>query len=330
MTQGPGRFEYYLIQVDELLMKASKEVNPSEYLFKNDARTKFFMLEGLAKLYAGLHNKKIFIYIKDHFKALEDMLGTVDYFDAFAKNFLADTEMPSTIRMYMEEKREQEFVKINAYLVKKKWINKDNARTKKIRKKLKKADWQSPEKEIALITSYYKKAIEDINTFYEQTGNTFTQMEEQVHELRRKLRWLSIYPQALRGAIQLTESDVDDAAVKKYLTDQIVHSPFNKMPVIANNEVVLLFEKNYFMALSFVISALGKIKDSALQIIATADAVEHTQFVSKVTAMDRACEYNHTINDNVNSLLQKANELCAAFFAENNLGKLIAGTKNPK
>lgn len=329
MTQGPGRFEYYLIQVDELLKKASKEVNPTEYLFKNDARTKFFMLEGLAKLYAGLHNKKIFSYVKDHFKALEDMLGAVDYFDAFAKSFLADAEIPSTIRMYMEEKREQEYVKINAYLLKKKWISNDAARTKKIRKKLKKADWQSPEKEIALIDTYYKKEIEEINNFYKQAGSAFTQMEEQVHELRRQLRWLSIYPQTLRGAIQLTENDVDDASVKKYLTDEVIHSPYNKLPAVANNEIVLLFEKNYFLALSFVISALGKIKDSALQIMATADAVEHTQFVSKEVAMDRACKYNHTINDNVSSLLKQADELCAAFFAEDNLGKLIAGSKNP-
>ena len=329
MTQGPGRFEYYLIQVDELLKKASKEVNPTEYLFKNDARTKFFMLEGLAKLYAGLHNKKIFSYVKDHFKALEDMLGAVDYFDAFVKYFLADAEIPSTIRMYMEEKREQEYVKINAYLLKKKWISNDAARTKKIRKKLKKADWQSPEKEIALIDTYYKKEIEEINNFYKQAGSAFTQMEEQVHELRRQLRWLSIYPQTLRGAIQLTENDVDDASVKKYLTDEVIHSPYNKLPAVANNEIVLLFEKNYFLALSFVISALGKIKDSALQIMATADAVEHTQFVSKEVAMDRACKYNHTINDNVSSLLKQADELCAAFFAEDNLGKLIAGSKNP-
>ncbi|MCY7293172.1 MAG: hypothetical protein LH615_13420 [Ferruginibacter sp.] len=328
MTQGPGRFEYYLIQVDELLKKASKEVNPSQYLFKNDARTKFFMLEGLAKLYAGLHNKKLFTYVKDHFKALEDMLGAVDYFDAFAKSFLADAEIPSTIRMYMEEKREQEYEKINAYLVKKKWINKDAARTKKIRKKLKKADWQSPEKEIALITSYYKKEIEEINNFYKETGNAFTQMEEQVHELRRLLRWLSIYPQTLRGAIQLTENEVGDAAVKKYLTDDIVHSPFNIMPAVANNKVVLLLEKSYFLALSFVINALGKIKDSALQTVATADAVEHTQFVSKEIAMERACKYNHTTNDNLSGLLQKANELCAPFFAEDNLGKLVMGEIN--
>ena len=323
MTQGPGRFEYYLIQVDELLKKASKQENPAEYLFKNDARTKFFMLQGLAKLYAGLHNKKIFTYVKDYFKALEDMLGAVDYFDAFAKSFLADVEMPGTIRIYMEEKRDEEYKKINVYLVKKKWINNDLARTKKIRRKLKKADWQSPEKELALITSYYKKEIEEINNFYKQTGNGFTVLEEQVHEIRRQLRWLSIYPQALRGAIQLTETDVEDAALEKYLTNDIVNSPFNKMPAVANNKMVLLFEKNYFLALSFVISALGKIKDSGLQIIATADAVEHTQFVSKEIAMERSCNYNHTINDTLSSLLQKANELCAPFFAEDNLGKFI-------
>ena len=327
MTQGPGRFEYYLIQVDELLKKASKQENPAEYLFKNDARTKFFMLEGLAKLYAGLHNKKIFTYVKDYFKALEDMLGAVDYFDAFAKSFLADAEIPGTLRMYMEEKRDEEYKKINIYLLKKKWINNDLARTKKIRRKLKKTDWQSPEKELALITSYYKKEIEEINNFYKQTGNGFTVLEEQVHEIRRQLRWLSIYPQALRGAIQLTETDVEDAALEKYLTNDIVNSPFNKMPAAANNKMVLLFEKNYFLALSFVISALGKIKDSGLHVIAVKEALQAAAAESDNVAYKKTYQLLGAKQKKLQLLLDNAEAIVKTYFKEQNLEHLVLGTR---
>ena len=43
-----------------------------------------FMLEGLAKLYAEIHNKKKFTKLKVHFKLVEDALGAIDYYDAFA------------------------------------------------------------------------------------------------------------------------------------------------------------------------------------------------------------------------------------------------------
>ena len=113
MLQGPGRFEYYLIQLEDLLSKAAVTENPALFLFQNDARTKLFMLEGLSKLYTGLHDKKRFLYAMEYFKTLEDMIGAVDYYDAFAKDFLEDCIMPSTIRLFVESKREEKLKAIN-------------------------------------------------------------------------------------------------------------------------------------------------------------------------------------------------------------------------
>ena len=199
MTKGPGRFEYYLIQLDDLLMKASRSENPALFLYQNDARTKLFMLEGLCRVYAGMHDKKIFTKLLDDFKLLEDTLGQVDYYDGFAKDFLADPEMPVTIRMFLEQRRDETLAKMNIILLKKKWINHDPFRTKKIRKRLKKADWKEPEKEIDLLEKFYRKTIESVKEFHEKTKTGFTDLESQVHSMRRKLRWLSIYPQALQG-----------------------------------------------------------------------------------------------------------------------------------
>ncbi|MFN0081444.1 MAG: hypothetical protein ACKVOM_02915 [Ferruginibacter sp.] len=112
MTQGPGRFEFYLIQLDEVLLQSSKTDNPALYLYKNDARTKAFMLEGLSKLYASLHNEKRFDYAKEYFKSLEDALGDIDHYDAYAEQFLADPEMPVTIRMFIEQKRDEKLLEL--------------------------------------------------------------------------------------------------------------------------------------------------------------------------------------------------------------------------
>ena len=65
MKIGIERFEFYLVKLEELLKQAIREKNPGLWLYINDTRTTIFMLEGLAKLYAGLHNKKRFIKIKE-------------------------------------------------------------------------------------------------------------------------------------------------------------------------------------------------------------------------------------------------------------------------
>ena len=328
MTQGPGRFEFYLIQLDELLLQSAKTENPALYLYKNDARTKVFMLEGLSKLYAGMHNEKRFSYAKAYFKTLEDALGDIDHYYTYAEQFFADPEMLSTIRMFIEQKRDEKLAEMNVLLVKKKWIANSKYRTKKIRKKLQKADWLEPEKEVLAINNYYKKAIKDVIEFYEKTGTAFTDIELQVHEIRRKLRWLSIYPQALQGTIQFIDSNIKDENVTKYLTDEIVNSPYNKMPAAGNNKTVFLFEKNYFLALSFTISALGKLKDKGLQVLAIAEAVEATQFVNHEIALQKSYELTKMNNEGLTITMANAKAVCEPFFNEDNLGKMIVGVKD--
>ena len=323
MIQGPGRFEYYLIQLDELLKKASKTENPALFLFENDARTKLFMLEGLSKLYAGLHDKKRFKYALEYFKSLEDMLGAVDFYDSFAKDFLNDPIMPSTVRLFVESKRDENLKAINDILIKKKWINNDTLRIKKIKRKIKSADWKTPEKEVALIIQFYLKEIKNINEFYKEAGAEFIDIELQVHELRRKLRWLSIYPQSLLGCVQFVENDIEKPELSKYLTTDIVNSHYNIMPGAGHNQFFVLFEKNYFLALSYTISALGKLKDKGLRVLAVAEAIKNTQFVNEEIAMERACVLNGGNSGVLNDSLKKAKEICELFFAEDNLGKLI-------
>ena len=323
MIQGPGRFEYYLVQLDELMNKASKTENPARFLYENDARTKLFMLEGLSKLYKSLHDKKCFKYAFEYFKSIEDLIGAVDYYESFAKDFLNDPIMPSTVRLFVESKRDENLKKLNEILISNKWINNETSRIKKIRKKLKSVNWKAPEKEADMITRFYNHEIEAIKQFYTQTGDDFSDIEMQVHELRRKLRWLSIYPQALQGCVQFVDNGIETPELLKYLTPEIVNSPFNIMPLAGNNQFFVLFEKNYFLALSFVISALGKIKDKGLRVLAIAEALQCTQFVTQDIAMSRALELNGVNSGGLNENLKKAKEICDPFFADDNLGKLI-------
>ena len=155
----------------------------------------------------------------------------------------------------------------------------------------------------------YKDAIRKITAFAKTYESGFTDLESQVHELRRKLRWLSIYPQTLQGGIQLTKTSARDKNVKKYLTPEIVNSPFNKMPTAGTNRYVLTFNRDYFLALSWMISELGKLKDQGL----------------RLTVLNEAGTRSKTYAANKAEILSKASGITQTFFAERNLDKLVAG-----
>jgi len=117
---GRDRFEFYLIQIEEQLLKASKEKNPALWLYANGARTNFFMLESLAKLYENIHNANRFEKIKELVKSLEDILGAVDYYDAFAKEFTAKPLIPSGITSYLQDQAREKLQSLNEVLLEKK------------------------------------------------------------------------------------------------------------------------------------------------------------------------------------------------------------------
>ncbi|MEO5942273.1 MAG: hypothetical protein ABIP30_02090, partial [Ferruginibacter sp.] len=256
MKNGRERFEFYLVKLEALLAQAAADKNPALWLYNNNARTPLFMLEGLAKLYAGIHNKKKFQNIKAHFKLLEDTIGAIDYYDGFAKEFVKNTTIPSSITSYLQAQTREKIESLNDILTAEKWLGDKANRIKKIRKKLDKADWLKPEDEVKGIENFYKESIEEIKVLVLTANKGFTQIEAEVHKFRRELRWLSIYPQALQGAIQLTDSHLNDESIQTYLTPEIVNSPFNKMPDAGVNNVFLLLEKNYFLALSWMIAEL--------------------------------------------------------------------------
>ena len=282
MKNGQARFEYFLGSVTGAADKGSqtKKSRPCG-LYQNNARTPLFMLEGLAKLYSGLHNKKKFSKIKEHFKLLEDALGSIDYYDAFAKQFAANKTIPAAITSYLQAQTREKIQQLNELLTEKGWLGENADRVAKIKKKLNEADWLKPAEEVTEMQQYYGEAIYEIITFTKETKFHFDNVEADVHELRRKLRWLSIYPQAMQGCIQLSKDKKPAAKVlAKYFTKEIINSPFNKMPDAGSNTHFLLLNQNYFFALSWIIAALGQVKDSGLGIIAIKEALQQTASVS--------------------------------------------------
>lgn len=181
------------------------------------------------------------------------------------------------------------------------------------------------EKEVKSIADFYKTSIKDIKRSGAEIHYRFTELETQVHEMRRQLRWLSIYPKALQGVIQLTESSFADTALQKYLTPDIINSPFNQMPEAGSNHFFLMLEKNYFLALSWMIAALGKLKDKGLRIVLITEAIQQTENLDHDAALRKTYEILGQSHPGLSTILSDASSICSTYFKENNLDNLLSG-----
>ncbi|MBK8608841.1 MAG: hypothetical protein IPL84_02520 [Chitinophagaceae bacterium] len=327
MKKGQQRFDHYLNQLQELLIKSSKQKNPALWLYANNARTPLFMLEGLAKLYAGIHNKKKFTKLKEHFKLLEDAIGAIDYYDSFAKEFIGNKKIPATVTNYLQAQSREKIQSLNEILKEKKWLAEDNTRIEKIRKKLSTADWQDEMEDIKSIHQFYIISINKILEFINQKDYQFTDVENDLHEFRRMIRWLSIYPQALLGCIQLSKSTT--AAPKflaKYLTKEITGSTYNVMPGAGDQKHFLLLDQNRFYALSWMIAETGKLKDNGLKVEVLKEAILQTTKSTETQALAEAYNLAGPKQMTIEQVLTASQNLIKTFCKEKNLEAMIMGT----
>ncbi len=330
MKGGIARFDFYLNQLLVLISNAAKQKNPALWLYQNNCRTTVFMLEGLSKLYLDLHDRKKFTSFKEQFKLLEDALGSIDYYDSFAKEFAKNKKIPAAVTKYLQAQTREKIQALNELLIEKNWLTLEDNRISKIQSKLDKVDFLKDKKEIAEINKFYGEAIYESVEFAQETKFHFDNVEADVHELRRKIRWLSIYPQALRGCIQLTNSKNTPKHLDKYLVKEIVTSPFNKMPDAGDNKHFLLLEQNYFLALSWIIAELGKLKDNGLRIIAIKEALMQTSSLNEAAALKKAYQILGAKYPTLPQLLNSAEAISKTYFTELNLEHLVVGAVGTK
>ena len=331
MKNGSVRFDFFLNQLQVLFVKSSKQKNPALWLYQNNARTPLFMLEALAKLYAGIHNKKKFSKLKEQFKLLEDAIGSIDYYDSFAKEFAENKQIPSAITSYIQAQSREKIQSLNEILKEKDWLGDGSKRIEKIRKKLAKADWQKEKDEIESIYKFYTQAIKEILNFINKKDFNFENVESDVHELRRKLRWLSIYPQALRGSIQLSNRKLAPPKyMAKYLTKEITSSPYNVMPDAGEHQHFLVFDKNRFYTLSWMIAELGKLKDNGLRVEVLKEAILQTASAKEKDALNKAYNLCGAGQLTIEQILLAVKKICITFCKEKNLEALIIGTGSVK
>lgn len=327
MKLGVNRFNYFIGQLQPMLIIAGKQKNPALWLYRNNARSPLFMLEALSKIYSSLHNKKKFTKIELHFKIVEDTLGAIDYYDLAAKDLAKNKKIPTAIINYLHAQSREKIQHLNEVLIEQDWLSQDKNRINKIQKKLLTVNWQKEDIEVNEINEFYGESIYHIASFMQGINFQFTELEAELHEIRRKLRWLSIYTQALRGTIQSRKQKKAPVHLKKYCTSSITNAAFNKMPNQGKAKLILLVDQDYFYALSWLIEELGKLKDSGLHILAIKEALQQTTSITEAEAYKKTYQLLGKQHPTMPMILENGSNICKNFFTEQNLEHLVIGVE---
>jgi len=319
---GKSRFIHFLTIIDDVLSEAATSEDPGRLIYSKDMRTPLFMLEALSRIYKKTQASKKIKKINDEFKDLEDFLGQIDYYDGFYKQFVQNKQIPELVTLYVKDCADKKIKEFNQHLKKEKWIGKHKKRLKKIYKKLDSIEWFDEKNDTIAILEVYQNDIEKITKKYKNPKKEFTDIEKDVHELRRQLRWLSIYPQALLGLMQFKSDGEPPEFLKKYLTTEIVNSPYNRLPQGSSLNNHILLNQNYYYSLSWMIAELGKLKDSALKM----ELLEKS--IAKVyKAKDNVSQLAYAICDQnqptILQILDEAESISKTFFEEDILEHIV-------
>lgn len=299
-------FLLYSKQLQGLLTSAAKQENPALWLFRNDARTCFFMLEALTRLHQKAFDEKVFVKWNNRFKKLEDLLGEVDKYDALEKELKANKKVSPEVLKYFSVHANKYITRCNQRLREKDWFE---DKLQKFDKGIRKLNIGYDRKYVDGLMFAISHEIDEILYFALKYNYTFTKIEEQVHELRRKLRWLSIYATCLQGLIQLKASPRKRKYHVNYFTKETINSPFNKIAQRPGRTIIEEFDKNSFLALSWLITELGKLKDVVIKLHELKDAIYVIEDITQEKALAKAISVLGLNKSTETDVLKRASEI---------------------
>ena len=277
MKNNKKRFLFYLEQFNSVIIKSieiynsSPINNPVEIIYKNNARTFLFQLQGLARIENKIgNNKKICNGLLLEFKSIEDALGKYDYwYDLLEKN--KNWNISIEIEEYFKQQLFIQVGLIEQLLIKYKWINKNKENVYEYnvngylnkKKKINKIKIFNQKKELNLFLNVFIKEIDSIHNKLINNKFNLNDLENGIHEFRRKLRWVGIYSSALNGKVVI-DNNTKDRILKKYITSENKKNKFNILPVNKGIDYKLNFLPGGYYAMSELIAKIGVIKDKAL------------------------------------------------------------------
>jgi hypothetical protein len=258
---SPRAYARRLRALAKHLRGARGQPSPGLALHRSEARAVLFQLEALARFHREAIDDGAFVPLHAAFKSLEDVLGAVDFSDAIARRFGTGDV---AVRAYFTGRRAEACVAVVHRLEDDGWWAEGDATPPRLAALLDALDdvrWPRPRKERDRARDYFTDCAKRLDKRLAANEFDFQQLETGVHEVRRRVRWLSILPAALDGLFVRDEAEPMGKPLDWYRKKEIVASPFNAFPRRDDVPKPLLLDSPAFLALSWYIAELGAWKD---------------------------------------------------------------------
>jgi hypothetical protein len=300
--------QIYCTQLLDIFQKSISTPNPALYLYQKNVRGPLFMAESIARILNNMYTDKEIGKAYKTFKKLEDVFGQIDYYDHLFIDFSKNKSINKTERDYFLKKRDKIIAKLNEKLREKAFYQ-DRFHVLINEFKINFNDKAT----ILKLQEDIKTELQECADFFSKYPQQFDKMEKQVHEIRRKLRWISIYAQSLQGLIVLTADKKKHVWEKEFVTKEQIASPYGKLVSNKNFGIHIQFNQKAFYALNHVVLQLGIIKDKAFAIEALEKCIEKTSPVENIQALVLA-KKQLKIKYNETDLLKEAHVLLEKYF----------------
>lgn len=301
-------FQIHCKQIIVAFKKAKASDDPALFLHKSKVRTPLFMAESILRISNTFISDKEIKEWYDLIKKLEDYLGEIDNYISLLADFSKLKTIKSPQLEYISKKLDKTIDKFNKKLIKNDFFIKELEAMHK--------DFKTNFNDKRIVTKLHEEIrieLREAADFFARFPKAFDDMELQVHELRRKLRWISIYAAAFDGLIVLKETKEKYKWEKKFITPAVVKNPFNKLPVKKGLTHHISLNKKAFYALSYVIEDLGKIKDRGLDIYSLSKSIRKTTG-EKESEAEKLALKQLNVNYTTESLLKEAYVLLTSYF----------------
>ena len=326
MKHSKQLFTHYMTIWARLLQQAAGTSDPATYLLSHDARTPLFYLEGMTRVLMHENNPKKMRRLNEWFKKIEDALGTMDYYTGMIQDFNSNRKIPVSLKRELVESLKSAAANLNTLLIELGWLGEKANRLQKIHQYNQDMDWLTQKN---LHLALKKRYQSDVRSIVRAMKRPFEEIERDVHELRRDVRWLSIYPQAFKGFVNLQTVDPIPESLLKYATPETVQSPFNQLAKVAGVNKVLNLNTHAYYAMSWLISQLGVLKDSGLRLLALAELLKTHNNLSEAEALKSAQTMLGAAQPSVDDLLNTARGLILQLQNDKTFTQLLIAKDTP-
>lgn len=279
--QGARAFAVHLERFEAIVLHASAQTarglrrHLAVRCYLEDLRTPAFMLQGLGRVYRKVLPRDAGAVIESQriiYKEVEDALGEFDAWHTLLVRAQKAWRAPTAVQAWFHDNRMHAAGRVDAALHIFRLTPEKSGRGTGggardipalfgIRAECADLPWPADWKDRKKVARFLANELREIEEHCESGTLNLRDLEGGLHELRRRLRWPSVYAAALNGLVVIGPQKAAAPGLTHYCTPAVTGSRHAYLP--RNRRVAQPLEINYahWIALSWLIQELGLQKD---------------------------------------------------------------------